>query len=81
VGWYVYIVECKDKTLYTGISKDVEKRVITHNKGKGAKYTKTRTPVRLLFKQFIGEVGDALREERRIKKLSRKEKLRLILQH
>ena len=47
--WYVYIVECSDKTFYTGISTDVDKRIETHNKGRGAKYTKYKRPVTYLF--------------------------------
>ena len=48
-SWFVYIVECIDKTFYTGISTDVNKRIITHNKGKGAKYTRSRLPVVLRY--------------------------------
>ena len=47
--WFVYIVECSDKTLYTGISTDVDKRINTHNNGKGAKYTKYKLPVKLVY--------------------------------
>jgi putative endonuclease len=75
--WYVYILECADGTLYTGITTDVNKRVATHNKGKGAKYTKTRLPVKV---RCIFEAEDrsaASKEEYRIKQLSRKQKLEL----
>ena len=76
--WYVYIVECSDGTLYTGITTDVNKRIETHNKGKGAKYTKTRLPVvlRVSFDGF--DKSTAAKEEYRIKQLTRKEKLELI---
>ena len=73
--WYVYIVECSDGTLYTGITTDVNKRIETHNKGKGAKYTKTRLPV-VLRASFDGfDKSSAAKEEYRIKQLTRKEKL------
>jgi putative endonuclease len=76
--WYVYIVECSDGTLYTGITTDVNKRIETHNKGKGAKYTKTRLPV-VLRASFDGfDKSTAAKEEYRIKQLTRKEKIELI---
>jgi putative endonuclease len=76
--WYVYIVECSDGTLYTGITTDVNKRIETHNKGKGAKYSKTRLPV-VLRASFDGfDKSTAAKEEYRIKKLTRKEKINLI---
>ena len=75
--WYVYIVECSDGTLYTGITTDVNKRIETHNKGKGAKYTKKRIPV-VLRASFEGfDKSTAAKEEYRIKQLTRKEKLEL----
>ena len=75
--WYVYIVECSDGTLYTGISTNVNKRIIAHNKGKGAKYTSTRKPVvlRALFEAI--DRCSASKEEYRIKQLSREAKLKL----
>jgi len=77
--WYVYILECSDGTLYTGITTDVNKRLETHNKGKGAKYTKTRLPV-ILKAYFDGfDKSSAAKEEYRIKQLTRKEKLELCL--
>lgn len=76
--WAVYIVECSDGTLYTGISNDVDKRVLTHNKGKGAKYTKTRLPVVLKWLKWSLDRSVASKEEHRIKKLTRKQKLELI---
>jgi putative endonuclease len=76
--WYVYIVECSDGTLYTGITTDVNKRLETHNKSKGAKYTKTRLPV-VLRASFDGfDKSTAAKEEYRIKQLTRKEKIELI---
>ena len=76
--WYVYIVECSDGTLYTGISTNVSKRVLIHNKGKGAKYTKTRLPVSLKWQKTCENRSEASKEEYRIKKLTRKQKLKLI---
>jgi putative endonuclease len=76
--WYVYIVECADGSLYTGIATDVNKRIDTHNKGKGAKYTKTRLPV-VLRASFEAENRSlASKEEYRIKQLTKKQKLALI---
>lgn len=76
--WHVYIVECADKTFYTGISKDVEKRVKMHNSGEGAKYTRARVPVRLVYKCQKGGKSEASTEEFRIKKLTRAEKEKLV---
>ena len=79
--WYVYILECSDLTLYTGISNDVEKRIDTHNKNKGAKYTKTRTPVKLVYQQSFETKSLAAKEEWRIKQLTRNQKILLINQN
>lgn len=75
---YVYIVECYDGTLYTGYTTDIEKRIATHNSGKGAKYTRSRIPVTLLAFWSFDSKTSALREEYRIKRLSRAQKLKLI---
>ena len=77
---FVYILECSDKSksLYTGYTNNLEKRIKVHNSKKGAKYTKGRTPVKLLkFWSFISK-SEALKEEYRIKQLSKKEKLKLV---
>lgn len=76
--WYVYMVECSDKTLYTGISNNVSKRISDHNEGKGAKYTRGRLPVALKWVQICPNKSEASKLEYKIKKLSRKEKLNLI---
>ena len=76
--WYVYILECSDGTLYTGITTDLDKRVKTHNNGKGAKYTKARLPVVLKASFESEDRSSASKEEYRIKQLTRKEKLKLI---
>ena len=75
---YVYILKCEDGTLYTGWTNNLEKRVQAHNAGKGAKYTRARLPVELVYFEEFEEKVDAQRREYRIKKLSRKEKLKLI---
>lgn len=76
--WYVYIIECVDFTLYTGITNNLEKRISTHNRKMGAKYTKTRTPVKLIYYIEVENKSIASKEECRIKKLTRKEKLNLV---
>jgi putative endonuclease len=75
--WVVYLLECSDKTIYTGISNDLEKRIATHNHGKGARYTKTRIPVRLIKYFKVENKSEALKLEYKIKQMSRKEKLLL----
>ena len=73
--WFVYILKCSDNTLYTGITNNLEKRIATHNSGKGAKYTKGRLPVILLKKFETQSKSEALKLEIKIKKLSRDQKL------
>lgn len=75
--WYIYIVKCSDDTLYTGITKDLDKRIAQHNNGKGAKYTKGRGPVILInhFKRY--SKSEALKLEYKIKQLSKEDKLAL----
>lgn len=77
-SWYVYIVECSDGSLYTGISDDVEKRVLVHNAGKGAKYTRGRRPVKLVYFEGCATKSEALKREMVIKKLRREKKNELI---
>lgn len=77
-NWFVYIVICSDNTLYCGITNDIEKRINTHNSGKGAKYTKKRLPVKLIYSKKFPDKSAAAKEEYRIKHLSREEKLKLI---
>jgi Predicted endonuclease containing a URI domain len=76
---YVYILRCADGSLYTGWTNDLEKRVKTHNAGKGAKYTKTRLPVELVYYEEYEEKGEALSRELSIKKLKKTAKEKLIL--
>lgn len=75
--WFVYILECSDGTLYTGITTDVNKRLETHNKGKGAKYTRCRLPVKLRVYFESIDRSTASKEEYRIKQLTREQKLKL----
>lgn len=77
--YYVYIVECSDKTYYTGYTNDINKRVKTHNSGKGAKYTRHRLPVVLVYLEEHENKSSAMKREYAIKQLSRKEKQFLIL--
>ncbi len=77
--YHLYILTCADKTLYTGIAADLEKRIKEHNAGKlGAKYTRSRRPVKLAYSRRFRNRSNAQKEEARIKALSRKEKLALI---
>ncbi len=77
--YFVYILECKDKTLYTGWTNDLEKRIFTHNNSKtGAKYTKARRPVVLKYSEKFRSQIKAMKRECVIKKLTRLEKLKLI---
>lgn len=75
---YTYILECADGTLYTGWTNHLEERVKCHNAGKGAKYTRSRLPVRLVYYEMFATKQEALKREYAIKQLSRKDKLRLI---
>ena len=75
---YTYILRCSDGTLYTGYSTDVKARVLKHNSGKGAKYTKARRPVELVYYEEYSSKSEALRREAAIKKLSRIQKEELI---
>lgn len=75
---YVYIVECKDGTLYTGYTVNLEKRIISHNEGKGAKYTRGRIPVVLKYYEEYENKNDALKRESKIKNFKKKKKLELI---
>jgi putative endonuclease len=75
---FVYIVECANRSLYTGYTIDVAKRIAMHNAGKGARYTRSHLPVTLLASWTFSTKGEALRIERAIKALTRGQKLRLI---
>jgi putative endonuclease len=75
---YVYIVQCSDGSLYTGYARNVERRVATHNTGKGSRYTRAHLPVTLLASWSFEKKSEALRTEYAIKQLSRAQKLQLI---
>ena len=74
-AWCVYVVRCRDGTLYTGITNDLARRLVAHDSGKGARYTRARGPVTLLHREPARDRGAALRREAAIKKLTRAEKL------
>lgn len=76
--FYVYILLCGDGTLYTGYTNDLSRRLAVHNAGKGAKYTRSRLPVSLKYWEELPNKSSALRRERAIKSLTRREKLALI---
>ena len=72
--WFVYILRCNDDTLYTGMTDNLEKRLAAHNSGKGAKYTRGRGPVNLMYSEVCDDKSHALRRESQIKKMRRMEK-------
>ena len=72
--WYLYMVRCRDGSLYTGIATDVENRLADHRANKGAKYLRGRGPLKLVFKKRIGEKGRALKIEQQVKNLPRHKK-------
>ena len=76
--WFVYLARCADNTLYCGITNDVSARLAAHNAGKGARYTRTRTPVELVIARRCATKGRALRLEYRVKQLTRAQKQQLI---
>ena len=75
---YVYIVECRDHSLYTGWTTHLRERIEAHNRGRGAKYTRSRGPVKLVYWETWDTKEEALRREAAIKKMSRSQKLQLI---
>jgi len=78
-SWFLYVVQCSDGTLYTGVTTDIERRIREHNGSKrGAKYTSSRRPVTLVYIKDCKDRMHALREEYAFKSLSRKEKLKII---
>ena len=80
-NWYLYILRCGDGTLYTGITTDVEKRLETHRSGKGAKYTRGRNPLELVYRENCGSHSNALKREAAVKKLSREQKEMMIREY
>ena len=79
MSYFVYIVKCADDTLYTGITNDISKRISAHNSGTtGAKYTRARRPVVLVYSEACQSKSDALRREVAVKQMTRREKIELI---
>lgn len=78
MNWYLYILRCKDGSLYTGITTDVEKRLEAHCSGRGAKYTRGRGPLELVYKESCADHSTALRREWELKHLSKEKKEDLI---
>ena len=76
--WHLYILRCKDGSLYTGITTDVEKRLEAHRAGRGAKYTRGRSPLELVYREECGTHSHALKRELELKALAREQKLLLI---
>ena len=77
--WHLYILRCRDDTLYTGITTNVERRLEAHRRGKGAKYTRGRGPLELVYREECGDHSAALKRELEIKALPREKKQELIL--
>ena len=77
-SWELYILRCCDGTLYTGITTDVDRRLEEHRTGKGAKYTRGRGPLELVYREVCGDKSAALKREAEIKKLPKSEKMKLI---
>lgn len=78
LSWFLYIIQCRDGSLYTGIAKDVEQRLAEHRAGRGAKYLRGRGPLTLVFRAAVGPKSAALKIERKVKKLTRSNKQRLV---
>jgi putative endonuclease len=76
--WYLYIVQCQDESLYTGITTDISRRINEHNSKKGAFYTKNKIPVTLVYQEAMASQSDARKREAAIKRLTKKQKLELI---
>lgn len=77
-AWYVYMLRCRDGSLYTGITPDVQARLEAHRSGKGAKYTRGRGPLELVYTEECADKSEALKRELAIKALTRDQKLELI---
>ena len=77
-NWFVYILRCADDSLYTGSTNDLEQRLAKHNLGKGAKYTRSRLPVKIVYSEQLASKSEALKRECQIKKMNRTDKMQLI---
>ena len=78
MSWYLYILRCGDGTLYTGVTDDVARRLEAHRAGKGAKYTRGRGPLELVYREELPDKSAALKREIAVKRLNRQKKLELI---
>ncbi len=78
ITYFVYILECADQTLYTGWTTDINRRLAAHNAGRGARYTRQRGPVRLVYQEEVADHRAALEREQQIKRLPRAAKLKLV---
>lgn len=76
--WFVYVLLCKDNSLYTGFSNNLKKRLIDHKNGKGGRYTRSHLPVSLIYSEKLPTKTDALKREREIKSWTRQEKIKLL---
>ena len=77
MSWHIYIIECKDSKLYTGITKNLERRVKEHNSGNGCRFTRYMAPVKLVYSEKVESMPEDLKREAAIKRLPREKKLRL----
>ena len=77
MSWVCYLLRCADDTLYCGITNDLDARIQAHNAGEGAKYTRGRTPVRLVYAETCADKSSALKRELQVKQLSREQKISL----
>jgi putative endonuclease len=76
--WHIYVVRCADRTLYTGIARDLQARITQHNTGRGAKYTRSRRPVTLVYQEAAADRSAALRREHEIKRMAPQAKRALV---
>lgn len=81
MAWYLYMIECEDGSIYTGITVDVAARYLAHTQGRGARYTRSHPPRRLLFSREYADKSSALRAELEMKRLSATEKRTFCVQH
>ncbi len=77
--WHLYILQCSDKSLYTGIALDVKRRLREHSLGQGSRYVRSRLPAKLVYREALKNKSKALRREAEIKRLTRRQKLVLII--
>lgn len=78
MSWYVYMLRCRDGSLYTGCTDNVDRRLSVHNRGKGARYTRSRLPVTVVYRETCPDHSSALRREAAIKRLSKEKKEALL---